>query len=122
MNETEQRLQQEVEELLRRAAAVDEAEDAQYGKGKRGDELPEELARRESRIEAGQQIGIFADVGSPEREYIFPEQCLVDLSVHAPVRVRILPGDAGAVRVGDRTWSRPQVHPVGADFILRFCR
>src|SRR5664280_1078573 len=50
MNETEQRLQQEVEELLRRAAAVDEAEDAQYGKGKRGDELPEELARRESRL------------------------------------------------------------------------
>jgi hypothetical protein len=50
MNETEQRLEQEVEELLRRAAAVDEAEDAQYGKGKRGDELPEELARRESRL------------------------------------------------------------------------
>jgi hypothetical protein len=50
MNETEQRLQQEVEELLRRAAEVDEAEDAQYGKGKRGDELPEELARRESRL------------------------------------------------------------------------
>jgi hypothetical protein len=39
-----------VEELLRRAAAVDEAEDAQYGKGQRGDELPEELARRESRL------------------------------------------------------------------------
>ena len=50
MNETEQRLRQEVEELLRRAAEVDEAEDAQYGKGKRGDELPEELARRESRL------------------------------------------------------------------------
>jgi len=50
MNETEQRLEQEVEELLRRAAAVDEAEDALYGKGKRGDELPEELARRESRL------------------------------------------------------------------------
>jgi len=29
---------------------VDAAEDAQYGKGKRGDELPEELARRESRL------------------------------------------------------------------------
>ena len=29
---------------------LDEAEDAQYGKGKRGDELPEELARRESRL------------------------------------------------------------------------
>ena len=50
MNETEQRLRQEVEELLRRASEVDEAEDAQYGKGKRGDELPAELARRESRL------------------------------------------------------------------------
>lgn len=50
MNETEQRLQQEVEELLKNAAAADEAEDLQYGKGKRGDELPEELSRRESRL------------------------------------------------------------------------
>ena len=50
MEETEQRLRQEVEELLRRAAATDEAEDAQYGKGKSGDELPAELARRESRL------------------------------------------------------------------------
>lgn len=50
MNETEQRLRREVEELLRRAAAADEAEDAQYGKGKAGDDLPEELARRESRL------------------------------------------------------------------------
>jgi len=39
-----------VEGLLRLAAATDEAEDAQYGKGKRGDELPAELARRESRL------------------------------------------------------------------------
>ena len=36
--------------MPRSAAAADEAEDAQYGKGKRGDELPEELARRESRL------------------------------------------------------------------------
>lgn len=50
MSETEERLRQEVEELLRRAAATDEAEDAQYGKGKSGDELPAELARRESRL------------------------------------------------------------------------
>jgi len=50
MNETEQRLRQEVEELLRSASAADEAEDAQYGKGKTDDELPEELARRESRL------------------------------------------------------------------------
>jgi transposase len=50
MNETEQRLEREVAELLRRAEEADAAEDAQYGKGKRGDELPEELARRESRL------------------------------------------------------------------------
>jgi hypothetical protein len=48
--ETEQRLRHEVEELLKRAQEVDEAEDLQYGKGNRGDELPEELARRESRL------------------------------------------------------------------------
>jgi transposase len=50
MQETEQRLQQEVEQLLRRAEQTDAAEDAQYGQGKRGDELPQELARRESRL------------------------------------------------------------------------
>lgn len=50
MEETAQRLRQEGEELLRKAAATDEAEDAQYGKGKSGDELPAELARRESRL------------------------------------------------------------------------
>jgi transposase len=50
MVETEQKLQAEVEEMLRRAQATDEEEDQRYGKGKRGDELPEELARRESRL------------------------------------------------------------------------
>lgn len=50
MNETQRRLQAEVDELLAQAAAMDAQEDAQYGKGKRGDELPEELARREGRL------------------------------------------------------------------------
>jgi transposase len=50
MSEAEQKLQQEVEELLRCAEATDAAEDALYGKGNRGDELPAELARRESRL------------------------------------------------------------------------
>jgi transposase len=55
MTETEQRLREEVEELLRRAQEVDAAEDLQHGKGKRGDELPEELARRESRLKKIQE-------------------------------------------------------------------
>ena len=50
MNETEQRLRQEVEELLKRAEETDAVEDAHYGKGKLGDELPEELARRDRRL------------------------------------------------------------------------
>jgi transposase len=51
MTEKEQALKEEVEQLLAEAARVDAAEDAQYGKGKRGDELPAELARRESRLQ-----------------------------------------------------------------------
>lgn len=50
MCQKEEQLKAEVERLLAEAAAVDEAEDRQYGKGRRGDELPEELARRESRL------------------------------------------------------------------------
>jgi transposase len=49
MAEAEARLQAEVEELLRRAAAADTEEDARHGKG-RGDGLPEELRRREDRL------------------------------------------------------------------------
>ena len=50
MNEKEQQLRDEVKQLLEQAEAADVAEDAQYGKNRRGDELPEELQRRESRL------------------------------------------------------------------------
>jgi len=50
MEEAEKQLAEEVEALLQEAARVDAEEDGKYGKGKRGDELPEELARRESRL------------------------------------------------------------------------
>jgi len=46
----EEQLAAEVARLLQEAAATDEAEDQEYGKGRRGDELPPELARRESRL------------------------------------------------------------------------
>jgi transposase len=51
MGEAEKKLEAEVEALLQEAARVDAEEDGKYGKGKRGDELPEELARRERRLE-----------------------------------------------------------------------
>jgi transposase len=49
MQEKQKQLKEEVKQLLDQAAAADEHEDRQYG-DKRGDELPEELRRRESRL------------------------------------------------------------------------
>jgi hypothetical protein len=46
MKEKETALKEEVRDLLRRAAAIDEEEDQRYGVDKTGEELPEELARR----------------------------------------------------------------------------
>ena len=51
IEEVEPQLEAEVKELLGRAAEVDESEDAEYGVEQRGDELPEELRRREGRLE-----------------------------------------------------------------------
>ena len=50
MQQSEAVLAAEIAELLRRAEAVDRDEDARYGAEQRGDELPAELARRESRL------------------------------------------------------------------------
>lgn len=46
----EKRLQGEIDELLKQAQAADDAEDAEHGLDNRGDELPDELSRRESRL------------------------------------------------------------------------
>src|SRR4030088_316283 len=50
MKERERQLRAEVRELLSGAAAVQAAEDAHCGADRRGDELPAELQRRESRL------------------------------------------------------------------------
>ena len=51
MRKEEEKLRGRVKELLAQAEAVDAEEDARYGKGKRGDELPEELRRAQTRLE-----------------------------------------------------------------------
>ena len=51
MKEREAQLAAEVEELLSRAEEVDAEEDRRYGQDRRGDELPQELAFREGRLE-----------------------------------------------------------------------
>ena len=50
MQTEEARLQQEIGELLAQAESEDQAEDAQHGTNRRGNELPDELQRRESRL------------------------------------------------------------------------
>jgi transposase len=50
MLEKEKQLKAEVKQLLEQAEAADAEEDKRYGKDRRGDELPAELQRRETRI------------------------------------------------------------------------
>lgn len=55
MQEKQQQLKQEVQQLLAQAEAADAEEDERYGRERRGDELPAELQRRESRLAKIQQ-------------------------------------------------------------------
>jgi transposase len=51
MREREPELAQEVHHLLTQAEATDTQEDAQHGRGQRGDELPADLQRRTTRLQ-----------------------------------------------------------------------
>ena len=66
MKSEEARLKEEIAKLLAEAEATDSAEDAQHGPDRHGDELPEELARRESRLAKIQEqdCPVEADVAS----------------------------------------------------------
>jgi transposase len=55
MQEEEKRIKEEVKRLLAEAEATDAAEDARYGRERKGDELPAELARRETRLQKIQE-------------------------------------------------------------------
>jgi transposase len=50
MKQEEKRLESEIAELLKQAERADRKEDQEYGRENRGDEVPEELQRRESRL------------------------------------------------------------------------
>jgi hypothetical protein len=56
MKKDDEKLKEKIAELLRAAEQADAEEDAQYGKGRRGDELPEELQRAEGRREKIQTL------------------------------------------------------------------
>jgi len=50
LRDKQRQLRDEVKQLLAQAEAADAADDAEYGADRRGDELPAELQRRESRL------------------------------------------------------------------------
>ena len=50
MKTEETRLKEEIAKLLAEAEAADQAEDLEHGPDRRGDELPDELARRQGRL------------------------------------------------------------------------
>jgi transposase len=76
MGETEKKLEEEVQALLQKAARVDAEEDGKYGKGKRADELPEELARRESRLKKSREAK--AALEAEAKEAAKPKQAEVE--------------------------------------------
>jgi len=55
MLKEEASLKEEIKQLLKKSEAIDQQEDDKYGPDRRGDELPEELARRESRLKRIQE-------------------------------------------------------------------
>ena len=61
MRKKERELKEEVHQLLEQAEREDEAEDARYGRDRRGDELPQELRRRESRLKRIRQARRFLE-------------------------------------------------------------
>jgi len=82
MEKKAQELEAQVKALLAEAQAVDDAEDAKYGKDKRGDELPEELRFKQDRLrkirEAMQSLQqeARAEAESKRREIRQKEQAL----------------------------------------------
>lgn len=66
--EREQQLRQEIVALTRQAEVQDAAEDRRYGKDRRGDELPAELARRESRLKVIQAAKARLEARQRERD------------------------------------------------------
>ena len=65
MLKNEAQLEAEIAALLRKAELIDAQEDARYGKGKRGDELPKEQQLRKDRLDALRKARASTPPGSP---------------------------------------------------------
>ena len=83
-NRTHAKLEDEVTQILREAAEVDQAEDRQHGRA-RGDELPMELASPSSRLARLQQAKAQLEAEAAERQRRY-EQRVAELAAAARVR------------------------------------
>lgn len=101
MGEAEARLRQEIDALLAAAEDADAAEDVRYGKGKRGDELPDELARRESRLKKIRQAK--AELEAEAREQAEQKR--------AEVEKKLAERDEQEQRTGKQKGGRKPVAP-----------
>jgi hypothetical protein len=110
MLKAEEQLEKEINALMRRAEILDAQEDEQYGKGKLGSELPEELQRRQERLEKIRQARLELEAeaaaegvaAAPARERA--EQAAAAEAAAAEQKPRNRRSSAGR-------WSRPRRKP-----------
>ena len=74
MKEKEKDLKAEVQQLLAQAEAADAEKDAAYGRDQRGDELPAELERRETRIKKIREAKRALEARAREKAAVEPER------------------------------------------------
>lgn len=75
MKQEEERLSREIDELMRQAEAVDEEEDKAFGEDNNGYNLPEELQRREGRLEKIRRLREELEAEKREEQGLKGEQC-----------------------------------------------
>ncbi len=105
MGEVEQRLEAEVRALLAQAEQIDAAEDAQHGRGRRGDELPAELARRETRLAAIRAAKAALEAEAREQAARDAEEAQAKLAAREQ---RVGSAKGGVPKVVDPEQARPE--------------
>jgi len=101
MCETEEKLKKEVEALLQEAQQVDADEDAKYGKGRRADEIPGDLARRESRLKKIKEAKAALEEAAKEKAEVKAKE----------VRAKLAERKRKEQETGKKTGGRPPEVP-----------
>jgi transposase len=105
MEAAEQQLAAEVQALLEQAQHADAAEDAAYGRGRRGDDLPAELARRETRLAAIRAAKAALETEAQEQAARDAEEARAKLAAREQ---RVGSAKGGVPKVPDPEQARPE--------------